>query len=77
MNGGVFGEVSGEVFREHLTIWKADKQGDSAHFGEVSPYLLQNFFYGRRSSARDSLHTCRRCLLSSSQMVSEQVRDVF
>jgi len=33
--GGASGEVSGEVFAEHLTIGKADKQGDSAHFGEV------------------------------------------
>ena len=76
-SGGGSGEVSGEVFLHHLTIGKADKQGDSAHFGEVSPYLLQNFFCGRRSSARDSLHTCRRCLLSSSQMASELVADVF
>ena len=39
MNGGGSGEVSGEVSREHLTIGNADKQGDSAHFGEVLPYF--------------------------------------
>ena len=43
MNGGGSGEVSGEVsggvFLHHLTIGKADKQGDSAHFGEVLPYF--------------------------------------
>ena len=72
---GVSGEVSGEVFRHHLTIGKADKQGDSVHFGEVSPHFQQNFFCGRRLSTRDSLHRCRRCLLSSSQMPSELVRD--
>ena len=37
MDGGGIGGVSGEVFLHHLTIWKADKQGDSAHFGEVLP----------------------------------------
>ena len=54
MNGGVFGEVSGEVFREHLTIWKADKQGDSAHFGEVLPPFLAKLFPWPQSSDRDS-----------------------
>ena len=37
MNGGVSGEVSGEVMKQHLTIGKADKQGILAHFGEVLP----------------------------------------
>jgi len=39
MNGGVSGEVSGEVIKKHLTIGKVDKQGDSAHFGEVLPHF--------------------------------------
>ena len=43
MNGGVSGEgsgeVSGEVFLHHLTIGKADKQGDSVLFGEVLPHF--------------------------------------
>ena len=39
MNGGVSGEVSGEVFLHHLTIGKTDKQGDSVLFGEVLPYF--------------------------------------
>ena len=47
MNGGVSGEVSGEVFLHHLTIGKSDKQDDSAHFGEVFPHSLQDFFCGR------------------------------
>ena len=46
MNGGGSGEVSGEVFFHHLTIGKADKQGDSAHFGEVLPHFQQDFFCG-------------------------------
>ena len=37
MNGGVSGEVSGEVMKQHLTIGKADKQGVLAYFGEVLP----------------------------------------
>ncbi len=39
MNGGVSGEVSGEVMKKHLTIGKADKQGNSGQFGEVLSYL--------------------------------------
>ena len=77
MNGGVSGEVSGEVFRHHLTIGKADKQGDSVHFGEVSPHFQQDFFCGSRLSSRYSQHACRRCLLSLSETIPEQVRDGF
>ena len=77
VSGGVSGGVSGEVFLHHLTIGKADKQGDSVLFGEVLPHFRQDFFCAHRTSTRDSLHTCRRCLLSSSQMSSEQVRDGF
>jgi len=32
------------VFLHHLTIWKADKQGDSVHFGEVLPYFSAKLF---------------------------------
>jgi len=35
MDGGVFGGGCGEVIEKHLTIGKADKQGDSGLFGEV------------------------------------------
>ncbi len=44
MNGGVSGEVYGEVINKHLTIGKSDKQSCSAQFGEVLPCLQQNFF---------------------------------
>ena len=47
MDGGGIGGVSGEVFLYHLTIGKSDKQDDSAHFGEVFPLSLQDFFCGR------------------------------
>ena len=33
--GGVYGGGCGEVLKQHLTIGKADKQGDSELFGEV------------------------------------------
>ena len=35
----VSGEVSDEVIKKHLTIGKADKQGDSPCFGEVLPHF--------------------------------------
>ena len=35
----VSGEVSDEVIMKHLTIGKADKQGDSPCFGEVLPHF--------------------------------------
>ena len=42
-SGGVYGEGYGEgygeVFGKHLTIGKADKQRDSARFGEVLAYI--------------------------------------
>ena len=41
------GVSDGEVFAKHLTIGKTDKQGDSAHFGEVLPHFQQDFFCGR------------------------------
>ena len=44
MNGGGYGEVSGEVFFQHLTIWKADKQGDSGLFGEVLTLVSMKTF---------------------------------
>ena len=43
MDGGGTGEVSGEVIKKHLTIGKADKQGDSVQFGEVLPLFQQDF----------------------------------
>ena len=39
MYGGGTGEVCGEVMKEHLTIGKADKQGDSELFGEVLSFF--------------------------------------
>ena len=54
MNGGVSGEVSGEVIKKHLTIGKADKQVDLAHFGEVLPPFLAKLFPWPQSSDRDS-----------------------
>ena len=47
MNGGDTGGVYGEVIKKLLTIGKADKQGDSAQFGEVLLRLQQDFFRGR------------------------------
>ena len=47
MDGESYGGVSGEVMKQHLTIGKADKQGDLAYFGEVCPFFLQNFFRER------------------------------
>ena len=44
MNGGVSGEVYGEVIKKHLTIGKADKHGDSAQFGEVLHPLFSKTF---------------------------------
>ena len=43
MNGGVSGEVYGEVINKHLTIGKSDKQSCSAQFGEVLPLFQQDF----------------------------------
>ena len=43
MNGGGTGGVYGEVIKKLLTIGKADKQGDSAQFGEVLLRLQQVF----------------------------------
>ena len=34
-NGEVFGEMSGGVFRENLTIQPMHKERDSGNFGEV------------------------------------------
>ena len=39
MHGEVSGEVCGEVMKEHLTIGKADKQGESELFGEVLSFF--------------------------------------
>ena len=39
MVGGVSGGVCGEVMKKHLTIGKADKQGDVGLFGEVLGYF--------------------------------------
>jgi hypothetical protein len=36
--------VYGEVIKKHLTIGKADKQGDSAQFGEVLHPLFSKTF---------------------------------
>ena len=44
MDGGVSGEVYGEVIKKHLTIGKADKKGDSAQFGEVLHPLFSKTF---------------------------------
>ena len=44
MDGESYGGVSGEVMKQHLTIGKADKQGISAHFGEVLPLFLAKLF---------------------------------
>ena len=38
--GEVSGEMSGEVFRQHLTIRNAHLQRVSAHFGEVLGIFL-------------------------------------
>jgi len=44
MNGGVSGEVYGEVIKRHLTIGNTDKQGGSAQFGEVLPCFSARLF---------------------------------
>ena len=46
MVGGGSGGVSGEGLKKHLTIGKADKQRDSARFGEVLAYISMKT-YGR------------------------------
>ena len=42
--GGVSGGVCGEVMKKHLTIRKADKQGDLAQFGEVLAFFSTKHF---------------------------------
>ena len=69
MNGGVSGEVSGEVMKQHLTIGKADKQGILAHFGEVlPPFSCKTFSV--------SAIICQRSSVKLSQMSPELVGDV-
>ena len=41
MDGGASGEVSGEVLKTHLTIGKADIQGDLRQSGEVLPLFCR------------------------------------
>ena len=60
MNGGGYGEVSGEVFFQYLTIWRADKQGDSGLFGEVLTLVSMKIFCGRYTALGDGLNRCRR-----------------
>ena len=42
--GGVSGGVCGEVMKKHLTIGKADKQGDVGLFGEVLSYFTMKTY---------------------------------
>ena len=42
VDGEVSGGVSGEVIKKHLTIRKADKQWDSALYGEVFSFFRRN-----------------------------------
>ena len=44
MVGGVSGGVCGEVMKKHLTIGKADKQGDVGLFGEVLSYFTMKTY---------------------------------
>ena len=69
MDGESYGEVSGEVMKQHLTIGKADKQGISAHFGEVlPPFSCKTFSV--------SAIICQRSSVKLSQMSPELVGDV-
>ena len=76
MYGGGTGEVCGEVMKEHLTIGKADKQGDSELFGEVLSFFSMKIM--------EVVLTIEivfagfyRWLLSPLEIASELVRDGF
>ena len=71
--GGVSGGVCGEVTKKHLTIRKADKQGDLVQFGEVLAFFRRNIFCGCCAFRRVSRQWCRRCSLSWSETISDVV----
>ena len=85
MVGGGSGGVSGEGLKKHLTIGKADKQGDLWLFGEVlgyfttKPFSIENVLLievGCTDIANAS-RACRRCFLSSLQMLPKLVGNGF
>ena len=45
MTDGGYGEVFGEVIEKHLTIGRADKQGEAEPFGEVLSIFSLNIFW--------------------------------
>ena len=84
MDGEVSGGGCGEVMKKHLTIGKADKQGDLGLFGEVlgyfptKPFSIENVLLievGCTDIANASLARCR-CFLSLLEMASDRVKDI-
>ena len=83
MDGEVSGGGCGEVMKKHLTIGKADKQGDLGLFGEVSGYFPTKSFSIENvllievgcTDIANASRACRRCFMSLSQMLPELVAD--
>ena len=83
MNGGGFGEVSGEVIKKHLTIGKADKHWDSGPFGEVLPRFSNKPFSATVIlllamvciGVADSLRASQRPSLTQSATITNSVSD--
>ena len=77
MDGEVSGGGCGEVMKKHLTIGKADKQGNLGLFGEVlgyfptKPFSIENVLLievGCTDIANAS-RACRSCFQSLSQLL--------
>ena len=78
MNGEGSGEVYGEVIKKHLTIGRADKQGEAESFGEVlASFFAKSFFiaWNRLRASRRWSANGQEPSLSRSGMVYEEVRD--